>query len=149
MYKKIGRFTVSYPWLVCAAWLVGGALLSVIAPSWDTNSQDDDIRFLPGRCASVRGYTLLEDSFPKEVFASKGIFAVERADGKLQPEDFQMVDRLTAELVSCARGAGAADRQHHVLQGRPDRLPPTALTGAAASSRSPWRRRFWRCRRVR
>jgi RND superfamily putative drug exporter len=99
MYKKIGRFTVSYPWLVCAAWLVAGVILSLVAPAWDSKTQDDDIRFLPGRCASVRGYHLFSESFPKEIFASKAIFAVERRNAKLTPQDYVLVDRMVDQLV--------------------------------------------------
>lgn len=99
MYKKIGRFTVSHPWLVVVAWLIAGGVLTGIAPTWDSKTQDDDIRFLPGRCPSVRGYQMLESAFPKEVFASKGIFAVERPNGKLDLDDFQLVNQMVTELV--------------------------------------------------
>jgi RND superfamily putative drug exporter len=128
MYKKIGRFTVSYPWLVCAAWIVAGGLLSVIAPAWDSNTQDDDIRFLPSRCASVRGYNMLEQAFPKEVFASKGIFAVERPDGKLLAEDFQIVDKLSAELVKLR--ADEPNLQIGNITSYKDGLVGTRLTSA-------------------
>jgi RND superfamily putative drug exporter len=98
MYKKLGRFTVSHPWLMCAIWVVAGCILSVLAPSWSSTTQDDDIRFLPSRCASVRGYQLLEESFPRDVFASKAIFAIERPDGTLTKADFTLVDQMVAEL---------------------------------------------------
>ena len=128
MYKKIGRFTVSYPWLVCAAWLVAGGILTAIAPAWDSTTQDDDIRFLPGRCASVRGHALLEQAFPKEVYASKGIFAVERPDGKLRPEDFEVVDRLSAELVKLR--SEEAGLQIGTIMSYKDGLIGTRLTSA-------------------
>src|SRR6185369_3734199 len=66
--------------------------------SWDKRSQDDDIRFLPARCPSVRGYQLLEKAFPQDVFASRVIFAVERGDDKLTEADLALVDLLVAEL---------------------------------------------------
>lgn len=99
MYKFLGRLTVAHPWLVCVAWLVAGVALSLYAPTWDSKTQDDDIRFLPGRCDSVRGYHLLKEAFPKDIFASKGIFAVERLDGPLTPEDFKLVDGFVTDLV--------------------------------------------------
>src|ERR1700753_2634428 len=99
MFKSLGRLTTAHPWIVCGAWGVAGALLACVAPPWDTKTQDDDIRFLPGRCASVRGYQLLEESFPKDVFASRAIFAVERPDGPLTPDDLALVDRMVAELA--------------------------------------------------
>src|SRR5262249_60557932 len=60
----------------------------------------DDIRFLPARCDSVRGYHLLEEAFPQDVFASRVIFAVERHDSALTENDLaiinDVIDRLNA-----------------------------------------------------
>lgn len=99
MYKFLGRLTVTHPWMVCAAWIIAGVALSLCAPTWDSKTQDDDIRFLPGRCDSVRGYHLLKEAFPKDIFASKGIFAVERSDGPLTPDDFKLVDGFVSDLI--------------------------------------------------
>jgi RND superfamily putative drug exporter len=98
MFTYLGGFTARRPWLVCAAWLVLGVVLSLLAPSWDSRAQDDDIRFLPERCPSVRGYQLLEKAFPQDVYASRVIFAVERPTGKLSDADLALVDALTADL---------------------------------------------------
>ncbi len=97
MFRLLGRFTAAHPWAVCAAWLVAGVLLTRTAPAWDASTQDDDVRFLPGRCPSVRGYQLLEKAFPQDIFASRAIFAVER-DGPLSRADFDLVDRCVDEL---------------------------------------------------
>ena len=59
MFQSLGRFVVAHSWKVCAAWLAVGIVLTWLAPSWDSRAQDDDIRFLPARCDSVRGYNLL------------------------------------------------------------------------------------------
>lgn len=98
MFQHLGRISTSYPWLICAAWLVFGGLLTVVAPSWDARAQDDDIRFLPGRCPSVRAYQLLEKAFPQDVFASRLIFALERDEEPLSDNDFALVDQLVADL---------------------------------------------------
>ncbi len=98
MFKFLGRVTADHPWLVCAAWLVAGLLLSLLAPAWDTRTQDDDVSFLPARCDSVKGYHLLKQAFPQDVFASRLVVAVERPDGPLTDADFALVDRLTADL---------------------------------------------------
>src|SRR5262249_16232100 len=58
----------------------------------------DDINFLPARCDSVRGYRLLAQAFPQDVFASRLIFAVERGTGPLTRGDFALVDRCVADL---------------------------------------------------
>jgi RND superfamily putative drug exporter len=98
MFKSLGRLAVSHPWTICAAWLVAGALLALVAPTWDSRTQDDDIRFLPARCPSVRGYRLLEQAFPQDVSASRLVFAVERPQAPLTPPDFALVGELVADL---------------------------------------------------
>src|SRR5947209_7297636 len=98
MFQQLGRFTASHPWMVCAAWLVVGSALTLAAPAWDTRAQDDDVRFLPDRCPSVRGHQLLARAFPQDISASRLIFAVERPDATLTEDDFALVDRLTEDL---------------------------------------------------
>jgi RND superfamily putative drug exporter len=98
MFKYLGRFTAAHSWKICAAWLVAGAALALVAPAWDTKTQDDDIRFLPERCDSVRGYNLLAQAFPQDVFASRIIFAIERPDQALTAADYTLVDQLVADL---------------------------------------------------
>jgi RND superfamily putative drug exporter len=103
MFKKLGRLTTHHPWTVCTAWIFAGLFLTQIAPPWDTKAQDDDIHFLPDRCASVRGYLLLEKAFPRDIFASRAIFAIERTAAQLTPSDFQLVDCLLAALRELGR----------------------------------------------
>jgi RND superfamily putative drug exporter len=98
MLRALGHWTVQHPGKVVVIWLLAALLLAGIAPPWDANTQDDDIRFLPERCACVRGYHLLEQAFPHEVFASRAVFAVERPNGPLRADDFDLVDRMTARL---------------------------------------------------
>src|SRR5262245_14759239 len=99
MFSYLGGITARHPWIVCFVWLACGVALALAAPSWDKRAQDDDIRFLPARCPSVRGYQLLEKAFPQDVFASRLIIAVERTDGKLTESDLALVDVLVAELA--------------------------------------------------
>jgi RND superfamily putative drug exporter len=103
MFKLLGRLAASHPWAICVAWLVVGALLMLFAPSWDSRTQDDDIRFLPERCASVRGYQLLQQAFPQDVFASRLVFALERADGPLTQADLRLVGKLVDALERLRR----------------------------------------------
>lgn len=103
MFDRLGRFTTTHPWLICVAWASVAILLSVAAPAWDNRVQDDDIRFMPDRCDSVRGYRLLEQAFPQEVFASRAIFTIERPDQRLRDDDFALVDRLVADLQALQR----------------------------------------------
>ncbi len=98
MFKYLGRFAAAHPWLICLAWLLVASVVGLVAPRWDDRAEDDDIRFLPARCDSVRGYHLLEQAFPQDVFASRLIFAVERADTPLTAADLALVDGLAADL---------------------------------------------------
>jgi len=98
MFKPLGRFSTQYPWLICAAWLLLGTAVAFVAPAAGHGVQDDDIRFLPARCPSVRGYQLLEQAFPQDVFASRALFAVERADAPLTDADLTLVDQMADDL---------------------------------------------------
>ncbi|MGE3808525.1 MAG: MMPL family transporter, partial [Gemmataceae bacterium] len=98
MFKVIGRLSSSYPWAICAAWLLAGVVLTFCAPAWDSRTQDDDIRFIPERYPSVRGYKLLQQAFRDDVNQSKAIFVIERDEGKLTATDFALVDRFVQDL---------------------------------------------------
>jgi RND superfamily putative drug exporter len=99
MFKWVGQVATSRPWLVCAVWILAGVALSLSAPAWESKAQDDDIHFLPARCPSVRGYQLLEQAFPQDVFASKAIVAIERDHQPLTEADFALVDHCVKDLV--------------------------------------------------
>jgi RND superfamily putative drug exporter len=98
MFHRLGRLTATYPWSTCLIWLVVGVGLSLLAPSWDTRCQDDDVRFIPERCTSVRAFQLLEKAFPQEVMASNLVFVVERDNKSLNKADYDLVDRIVADL---------------------------------------------------
>ena len=98
MFDFLGRLAANHPRKVCLAWVVAAVALTLVAPNWQTQSQDDDIRFLPESYPSVRAYHLLEQAFPRDVCASRAIFAVERPDAPLNRDDFALVDRLVARL---------------------------------------------------
>ncbi|HEY1375345.1 MAG TPA: MMPL family transporter [Gemmataceae bacterium] len=103
MHDRLGRLAVRHPGKVCLAWLALACALTIVAPSWQARSQDDDIHFLPPSSPSVRGYELLERAFPQDVFASRAVVAVERADRRLSPADFALVDRLADALADLRR----------------------------------------------
>jgi RND superfamily putative drug exporter len=98
MFQALGRLAARRPWPVCAVWLAAAAVVALLAPSWDNRAQDDDIRFLPERCQAVRGYHLLEEAFPQDVFASRVVFAVERPAPGLSDADLALVDAFVADL---------------------------------------------------
>jgi RND superfamily putative drug exporter len=99
MFHRLGHLSASYPWVVCAAWLALGIGMALVAPHWDSQAEDDDVRFVPERFTSVRAYHLLEKAFPNEVFASRAVLALERADGPLTDADFAVVEELVKDLA--------------------------------------------------
>src|SRR5438477_8804832 len=103
MFIRLGRLTTSHPWLVCAAWLILAVALGLLAPRWDSRAVDDDISFLPARCDSVRGYQLLRQAFPQDVFASRAVLTVERADRPLDGADFALIDRAVDAVNALRR----------------------------------------------
>src|SRR5262249_25754209 len=82
----------------CAAWILAGIALTLIAPPWDAQTADDDVRFVPDRFTSVRAHQLLERAFPQEVFASRVVFALEREETSLTPGDFQLVEAIVKDI---------------------------------------------------
>src|SRR4051812_7628279 len=98
MFNFLGRLASRHPWKVLGAWLLIGLTLAVVAPRWKGCVQDDDIRFLPGRCDSVKGYRLLEQAFPHDVYASRLIFTLERKDGAISAADQALIEGIVADL---------------------------------------------------
>jgi RND superfamily putative drug exporter len=98
MFRFIGRLTSYHPWAFVCGWIVIAVFVGVVAPNWDRNSQDDDIRALPEYCPSVKGYKLLEEAFPGDVFASNLVLAFERLDSPLDADDFKAIDAIRDAL---------------------------------------------------
>lgn len=103
MFRFLGRICVTHPLKVCAAWLLLAVGLTLVAPDWRRQSQDDDIRFLPDSYPVVRGFKLLEQAFPQDVFACRVLFSLDRAETELSAEDFELADRMTDELQALAK----------------------------------------------
>ena len=80
-----------------------GAGLMAVAPRGRNLTQDDDIRFLPATCPSVRGYLTLERAFPQDVFASRAVLVFERSAGELTNEDLALADRITSAIERLRR----------------------------------------------
>ncbi len=98
MFHAIGKFAAQHPWTIGALWLAAGLTLAFVAPSWDTQTQDDDVRFVPDRFTSVRAHQLLEKTFPDDVNACKIAFALERDDRELTDADMELVRHLKTDL---------------------------------------------------
>ena len=86
------------PRLIVAAWLALGLALTAVAPSWEENSQDDDVSFMPPELPSSRAHALMSEAFPQDVSACRLVLAVERPDADLTPDDLALSDRMAARL---------------------------------------------------
>ena len=116
MFNLLGRLAAYHPWKIVVGWLLAAVAAAVWAPHWDSRAHDDDVRFLPDRCRSVRAHMLMEKAFPKEVDASQAIFVLERKNEKLRPADFARIRnvaqlRFDSELAPYAY-QGYLQRQH-------------------------------------
>jgi RND superfamily putative drug exporter len=98
MFNFLGQLAARHPWKIICAWLLLAGLLILAVPAWESKAHDEDIRFLPGRCACVRGYHLMGQAFPHELDCSRITFALERPNTQLVPGDFTLVDQLVADL---------------------------------------------------
>jgi putative drug exporter of the RND superfamily len=98
MFNFLGRLAVTHPWKIVLGWVTAAVLLLTLTPTWETKAHDEDIRFLPERCASVRGYHLMAQAFPRELDCSRITFALERSTAPLTPKDFALVDQLVGDL---------------------------------------------------
>lgn len=99
MFGLVGRWAVRHPWLVVLAWVALAAGVTRLAPDWRANSHDDDIRHLPAHYPSVRAFALMERAFPRDVYASRAVFALERADGEpLGADDLAAADAVAGRL---------------------------------------------------
>lgn len=105
MFYWLGRFAAKHAWLIGAVWLALGFTLSALAPAWDTQAEDDDVCFVPERFTSVRAYHLLQQAFPQDVFASRVVFAIERAESALSLDDFQFVEVLINDFEQVRQSA--------------------------------------------
>jgi RND superfamily putative drug exporter len=103
MFDRLGRLVVAHPRWICAAWMALAAVMTAVAPPWQSKSTDDDIRFMPETCPSVRGYQVLEQFFPQDVFASRAVFVIERDGGDLTQNDFDLADRIVSNIGALRR----------------------------------------------
>ena len=94
MFERLGQFVSGRPWTILAAWLALAVTLRAFAPDWQTQAQDDDVRFLPAESPVLRGLTLLEESFPSEAYSSRAVLVFSREDGTLTNRDYDAIDAV-------------------------------------------------------
>ena len=100
-------------WAVLAGWLVLLAL-SWSAPRLRDVGHDDDLRFLNPEADSVRARALLEEAFPRDVFASTVVVVIESPTGLDGAEIDRVVKPLSGRLRRLARELGPDSGIHKI-----------------------------------
>jgi RND superfamily putative drug exporter len=109
MFNQLGKF-VTRCWAgVLAFWVIAVLALWYFAPSWDSISQDDDVRSFPAHFDSVVALELRKQAFPEDAFNSEVVVVVERSDAQLSPLDFDFVDTLATRLARVQREGEVRD----------------------------------------
>lgn len=103
----LGRAVCRRPGWIVSLWAAAAAALAVFAPSWDAACQDDDIRFMPAECRSVRGYELLRQAFPNEASGSRLAIALERGGRPLAAADLALLKTMAGRIESLRRAEPA------------------------------------------
>jgi putative drug exporter of the RND superfamily len=99
MFQSLARLVNTRGWIIIVGWLAVTAALFKIAPTWESVSKDDDVKFFPAGYPSVIGQELLKKGFPKDVASSQAVIIVERAEGKLKRADFDFIASLASRMT--------------------------------------------------
>jgi RND superfamily putative drug exporter len=103
MFKLIANVVTRRGWAVLLCWLGFAVALFAIAPSWDSVTRDDDVRFFPAGFPSVVGQDLLERGFPRDAASSQLVIIGECRDRALTQKDFDFLDQHLVPLLNRAR----------------------------------------------
>jgi putative drug exporter of the RND superfamily len=97
MFASLGDLVVRHPWRVIAVWIVAAVILTAVAPSLKTTSNQSS--FLPSDYESVKAQDLADQAFPESA-GQTAVIVVTRGDGNaLSPADRQRVQGLASDLA--------------------------------------------------
>lgn len=104
MFESLGKIVVSRKGLgLILAWVVISVVIFAVAPSLESIQRDDNVGFFPHHYPTVIGDDLLQRGFGNDRASSQMVVAVERAQGKLEKEDYAFADQLANALVKFAQ----------------------------------------------
>jgi RND superfamily putative drug exporter len=92
---RIGPAVYRWRWLILLAWLAVGAGLCALAPALDPGAHEL-ASFLPTDNPYSQAANALQRSFPRSSGLSQAVVVFERANGKLLPTDFQVIESVAA-----------------------------------------------------
>ncbi len=98
MFQTIAALVSRRGVWVVLAWVALTAGLRWVAPSWDSISRDDNVRFFPASSPSVVGQDLLERGFPSDASSSQVVFVAERPEADLNAADYEYIESLVKKL---------------------------------------------------
>jgi len=102
LFSLIARLVNRHGWLIVLFWVGIAVAFHRYAPSWESVSLDDDVRFFPSEALSVHGQELMERGFPKATESAAAV-VVERPDGPLSEADRAFVAALADRLKELAK----------------------------------------------
>jgi RND superfamily putative drug exporter len=117
-FARLGRFVVTHPWRIIAAWVVAViALTAIVNPNGliDPASvkSNDQENFLPAKDESARAHAIGSEEFPEPEGATATLVVTRDDNGKLTAADSARVEELTkrleaAEIPNVARVTSAS-----------------------------------------
>lgn len=96
-FKKIGRFSVRFRWLIIIAWLIAIPVLSANLPKLNDVSKNDNSKFLPKNSQTQKAAEL-ETAFQSKDTTGRTDLVAHRTDGKLTEADLAAVEKIISEI---------------------------------------------------
>jgi putative drug exporter of the RND superfamily len=103
LFARLGRFVVTHPWRIIAAWVVAAVVLTaVVSPNGLVDpasvKSNDQENFLPAEDESARAHAIGADAFPEPDGATATLVVTRDDNGRLSAADTTRVEELTKRL---------------------------------------------------
>jgi RND superfamily putative drug exporter len=102
-FARLGRFVVTHPWRIIAAWVVAAVVLAaVVNPNGLVDpasvKSNDQENFLPAEDESARAHAIGAEAFPEPDGATATLVVTRDDNGRLTAADSARVEELTKRL---------------------------------------------------
>ncbi len=143
-FARLGRFVVTHPWRIIAAWVVTAVVLTQIASpnglvdpaSVRSNDQEN---FLPAKDESARAHAISSKAFPEPQGATATLVVTRSDKRRLTSADSARVEKLTERLASAGipNVASVTSRRSDVSPNGKVKLGTVVLTKEASDPAVP------------
>jgi putative drug exporter of the RND superfamily len=104
-FARLGRFVVTHPWRIIAAWVVAVVVLAaVVSPNGLVDpasvKSNDQENFLPAEDESARAHAIGSEAFPEPEGATATLVVTRADKGPLTAADSARVQKLTKRLAA-------------------------------------------------